>query len=186
MAEAKKKLHDDLEELSKKREAEMERRMQYAAILYEFYPRLLDKFLNPLHGKASIAYDVLSSHPRLVIGALVAFNIASALYAPMDDCDEVFNYWEPLHYIWRGTGFQTWEYSPAFALRSYSVLSLFKVIAAALFAFSHSKVCRHTKLSDVYSQPLAICVLRDPSGHGALPCILPKALSEVLADLRAS
>jgi alpha-1,2-mannosyltransferase len=26
------------------------------------------------------------------------------------DCDEVFNYWEPLHYLVHGTGMQTWEY----------------------------------------------------------------------------
>lgn len=26
------------------------------------------------------------------------------------DCDEVFNYWEPLHYLLYGYGFQTWEY----------------------------------------------------------------------------
>jgi alpha-1,2-mannosyltransferase len=26
------------------------------------------------------------------------------------DCDEVFNYWEPLHFLLYKTGFQTWEY----------------------------------------------------------------------------
>lgn len=34
----------------------------------------------------------------------------------------VFNYWEPLHYLVRGTGFQTWEYSPVYAIRSYFYL----------------------------------------------------------------
>ena len=26
------------------------------------------------------------------------------------DCDEVYNYWEPLHYLLYGYGKQTWEY----------------------------------------------------------------------------
>lgn len=26
------------------------------------------------------------------------------------DCDEVFNYWEPLHFLLYKSGFQTWEY----------------------------------------------------------------------------
>jgi hypothetical protein len=26
------------------------------------------------------------------------------------DCDEVYNYWEPLHYLVHGSGMQTWEY----------------------------------------------------------------------------
>lgn len=41
------------------------------------------------------------------------------------DCElvqTVFNYWEPLHYVWRGKGFQTWEYSPDYAIRSYFYL----------------------------------------------------------------
>ncbi|BBN14555.1 alpha-1,2-mannosyltransferase [Marchantia polymorpha subsp. ruderalis] len=38
------------------------------------------------------------------------------------DCDEVFNYWEPLHFLVYKSGFQTWEYSSEFALRSYLYL----------------------------------------------------------------
>lgn len=34
----------------------------------------------------------------------------SALYNNIHDCDEVFNYWEPLHYLLYKSGFQTWEY----------------------------------------------------------------------------
>ena len=32
----------------------------------------------------------------------------------------VFNYWEPLHYLYKGYGFQTWETSPQFAIRSWA------------------------------------------------------------------
>lgn len=45
------------------------------------------------------------------------------------DCDEVFNYWEPLHYILYKSGFQTWEYSSEFALRSYLYLLLHALVA---------------------------------------------------------
>eukprot|EP01029_Cantina_marsupialis_P025929 TRINITY_DN68847_c1_g5_i1.p1 TRINITY_DN68847_c1_g5~~TRINITY_DN68847_c1_g5_i1.p1 ORF type:complete len:513 (+),score=67.46 TRINITY_DN68847_c1_g5_i1:202-1740(+) len=47
--------------------------------------------------------------------------IAGALLA-IFDCDETFNYWEPLHYLFYGNGFETWEYSPEYALRSYLYL----------------------------------------------------------------
>ncbi|VVC34297.1 GPI mannosyltransferase [Cinara cedri] len=35
------------------------------------------------------------------------------------DCDETFNYWEPTHFFVFDSGFQTWEYAPPYALRSY-------------------------------------------------------------------
>jgi alpha-1,2-mannosyltransferase len=47
-----------------------------------------------------------------------------ALYAPIADCDEVFNYWEPLHFSVYGTGAKTWEYSPQHALRSWTYILL--------------------------------------------------------------
>lgn len=47
-----------------------------------------------------------------------------AFLADLDRPGAVYNYWEPLHYIWRGKGFQTWEYSPEFAIRSYFYLLL--------------------------------------------------------------
>ena len=46
-------------------------------------------------------------------------NCTAAVYAPIQDCDEVFNYWEPTHYINHGYGLQTWEYSPEYAIRSW-------------------------------------------------------------------
>ncbi|GAA5855449.1 hypothetical protein JCM8547_007834 [Rhodosporidiobolus lusitaniae] len=61
---------------------------------------------------------------------LVAFRIillirfCAAMYTAISDCDEVFNYWEPLHYLVNGKGLQTWEYSPAYAIRSYFYLLL--------------------------------------------------------------
>ncbi|RLN57329.1 hypothetical protein BBJ28_00005094, partial [Nothophytophthora sp. Chile5] len=57
----------------------------------------------------------------------------SALVNPIADCDETFNYWEPLHFLLYGFGFQTWEYSPVYALRSYAYL-LFHLVITKLTA----------------------------------------------------
>ncbi|KAJ4456550.1 hypothetical protein; 2-mannosyltransferase ALG9 [Paratrimastix pyriformis] len=51
-----------------------------------------------------------------------AVRLVAALVTYVGDCDETFNYWEPTHYLMYGTGFQTWEYSPEFGLRSYGYL----------------------------------------------------------------
>jgi alpha-1,2-mannosyltransferase len=41
---------------------------------------------------------------------LSAIRFVSAMYNTISDCDEVFNYWEPMHFMLYGTGLQTWEY----------------------------------------------------------------------------
>ena len=40
------------------------------------------------------------------------------------DCDETYNFWEPLHYVLFGSGMQTWEYAPQYALRSWTYIEL--------------------------------------------------------------
>ena len=41
---------------------------------------------------------------------LLVARTLSAVYNIIHDCDEVYNYWEPLHYLLYGYGKQTWEY----------------------------------------------------------------------------
>ena len=53
----------------------------------------------------------------------------SAAINLVHDCDETFNFWEPLHYLVYGHGLQTWEHSPEHALRSYLYLSLHYAVA---------------------------------------------------------
>lgn len=57
---------------------------------------------------------------------LIALNVIvryyCGLYMIIADCDETYNYWEPLNFLMRGFGKQTWEYSPAWAIRSYAYL----------------------------------------------------------------
>ena len=52
----------------------------------------------------------------------LASHILAAFFAPIQDCDETFNYWEPLHYLNHGYGLQTWEYSPEFSIRSWAYI----------------------------------------------------------------
>lgn len=51
----------------------------------------------------------------------------SALFAPIQDCDETFNYYEPTHYMSHGYGLQTWEYDPEYAIRSWFYVGLHAV-----------------------------------------------------------
>lgn len=55
---------------------------------------------------------------------LLATRIYWAARYPMADCDEVFNYWEPLYFgLYDSTrALQTWEYAHAYALRTYAYL----------------------------------------------------------------
>jgi len=62
---------------------------------------------------------------------LIIVRVLCALFGHIEDCDETFNYWEPLHYITYGYGFQTWEYAPQFALRSYAFLLPYAAVARA-------------------------------------------------------
>ncbi|RFU30567.1 hypothetical protein B7463_g5782, partial [Scytalidium lignicola] len=67
------------------------------------------------------------------LSALYVFfiaNIIAATYAPIQDCDEIFNYWEPTHYIVHGYGLETWEYSPEYSIRSWAYVMFHAIIAS--------------------------------------------------------
>ncbi|KAF8921995.1 asparagine-linked glycosylation 9 protein isoform a [Mucidula mucida] len=70
----------------------------------------------------------------LAFRILFLIRFATAMYSNIDDCDEVYNFWEPLHFFDKGYGFQTWEVSPQYAIRSwaYILLHLFPVRLASL------------------------------------------------------
>ena len=92
---------------------------------------------------------------RAAMRLLLAVRIAAALWAPLGDCDEVFNYWEPAHALAHGVGMQTWEYAPAFALRSYAYLWPHVAIARAVAALGGDKV--RARLSDVAHRRRRLC-----------------------------
>jgi len=74
--------------------------------------------------------------------ALVLLRLLSPLLMPVlvQDCDEVFNYFEPLHRLAYGMkgGFalRTWEYSANFALRSWFYLLLHMPVVASISKFA--------------------------------------------------
>lgn len=47
---------------------------------------------------------------RFIFLCLLVTRLLSSLYNIIHDCDEVYNYWEPLHFLLYGYGMQTWEY----------------------------------------------------------------------------
>ncbi|XP_060082663.1 alpha-1,2-mannosyltransferase ALG9-like [Ylistrum balloti] len=53
---------------------------------------------------------------------VLSARLCAAVWNIVGDCDETFNYWEPVHFLIYGSGFQTWEYSPMYAIRSYAYL----------------------------------------------------------------
>uniref|UniRef100_A0A8C5CXK7 Mannosyltransferase n=1 Tax=Gadus morhua TaxID=8049 RepID=A0A8C5CXK7_GADMO len=76
---------------------------------------------------------------------LLSARFCAALLSNISDCDETFNYWEPMHYLLYGTGMQTWEYSPLYAIRSYAYLWLH-----ALPACIHAHVLQTNKVLVFY------------------------------------
>uniref|UniRef100_A0A2P2JJY4 Mannosyltransferase n=1 Tax=Rhizophora mucronata TaxID=61149 RepID=A0A2P2JJY4_RHIMU len=76
--------------------------------------------------------------PVLALGMLRYMSATSNI---LHDCDEVFNYWEPLHYLLYNSGFQTWEYSSQFALRSYLYINFHELVGLpASWIFGDEKV----------------------------------------------
>ncbi|KAJ7847854.1 glycosyltransferase family 22 protein [Mycena leptocephala] len=60
----------------------------------------------------------------LAVRILMLMRVTGAMYSNIDDCDEVFNFWEPLHFLDHSYGFQTWEVSPQYAIRSWAYILL--------------------------------------------------------------
>lgn len=73
---------------------------------------------------------------NITLYVFLVSNCISAFLAPIQDCDEVFNFWEPAHYVDYGYGLQTWEYSPVYSIRSWLYVSLHAIAAKAGTLFS--------------------------------------------------
>ncbi|EME42118.1 glycosyltransferase family 22 protein [Dothistroma septosporum NZE10] len=84
-------------------------------------------FFGNVDGVRSLA-NLLMRDPIVAFYAFFTSHAIAAIFHPFQDCDEVFNFWEPTHYLNHGHGFQTWEYSPEFAIRSWTYTALHAVI----------------------------------------------------------
>ncbi|KAI5463848.1 family 22 glycosyltransferase [Mariannaea sp. PMI_226] len=102
-----------------------------------------------VHPDASHAKKkVPSAYPIKPISAFywfLAAGIVSAWFAPITDCDETFNYWEPTHYLSHGYGLQTWEYSPDYAIRSWLYVGLHAIVGNIRRLLPHT-----TKIGEFY------------------------------------
>lgn len=91
----------------------------------------------------AVQMEGIAPDTSVALMLLVGVRVLSALVNTVHDCDEVFNYWEPLHYLLYGYGMQTWEYGSQFALRSYLYIVLHAVVAAPVglvFGAEHGKI----------------------------------------------
>lgn len=107
-------------------------------------------------------HDDFQLPPRLAFYLLFASHILAALYHPIQDCDEVFNYWEPTHYLTHGHGFQTWEYSPVYAIRSwtYAALHALASLHGRVFNFGYGKQAEFYALRITLGAVCASCETR--------------------------
>ncbi|KAL3846811.1 hypothetical protein ACJMK2_017765 [Sinanodonta woodiana] len=97
-------------------------------------------------------------------GAYTAFKIimsarlCAAAWNIVGDCDETYNYWEPTHYLMFGKGFQTWEYSPQFAIRSYAYIFLHTLpMRLYTILFGQNKIMMFFFLRCVMAFACALC-----------------------------
>jgi alpha-1,2-mannosyltransferase len=116
---------------------------------------------------------------------LLPIRLLSALFSPISDCDEVYNYWEEIHYLLYNHGLQTWEYSPQYALRSYFYLWLY-IIPIKIFQFVgiNDKImlfyllrCLLGFISSLVEARLALAVARRFSLHFSLILVFFLAMS---------
>lgn len=79
-------------------------------------------------------YPVWNPSFSVAFRLLILVRVWSAMYSSVTaDCDEVYNYWEPLHFLLKGDAFRTWEYSSEYAIRSWAYIAL-HVIPAKIFS----------------------------------------------------
>ena len=91
-----------------------------------------------------------------VLATLLVVRCFGAVFNILHDCDEVFNYWEPLHRLLYGFGKQPWEYSPQYALRSYLYILLHWII---IFPFSWIFGKEENKMFMFYTLRMAFAIV---------------------------
>ena len=95
----------------------------------------------------------------------VSYRIAVANYSPITDCDETYNYWEPLHFIQFNFGMQTWEYAQPYELRTYAFLFPYFICSKLLESlFSLNKKIIFYAIRSTIGAITAICELHFVQG----------------------
>ncbi|KAJ4289429.1 mannosyltransferase [Collariella sp. IMI 366227] len=98
------------------------------------------EFVHPAakHAKKNAIKNTFAIEPISAFYIFLGANIIAALFSPIQDCDETFNYWEPTHYLGHGYGLQTWEYSPDYAIRSWLYIAIHAIGANIRRLLPHS------------------------------------------------
>lgn len=91
-----------------------------------------------------------------------AAHALAAFFSPIQDCDEVYNYWEPTHYLNHGHGLQTWEYAPDYALRSWLYASLHAMVIyiGSWLPFVNNKAAEFYFLRLIFAAGCAMCEMQ--------------------------
>ena len=97
--------------------------------------------------------------PIIAFYIILASGLFAAFFSPIQDCDEVFNYWEPSHYLNHGYGLQTWEYSPVYAIRSWTYAGIHSIVIALsrIVPFTNTKMAEFYFLRIVLATVCAGC-----------------------------
>jgi alpha-1,2-mannosyltransferase len=66
--------------------------------------------------------NLLDYENWLIVGVALYIVVDAVFNGHIDDTDETYGYWEPLHYLLYKVGMQTWEYSPQYGIRSYAFI----------------------------------------------------------------
>lgn len=105
--------------------------------------------------------------------------LVAAFYNYISDCDEVFNYWEPTHFMQYGRGLQTWEYRSFF----FFFILLFPLDShILLFSILHSLLSSPMNLLICYSL-LSLTLYSAISRHSSF---FPTSLFNSLHNLTTS
>lgn len=91
---------------------------------------------------------------------LLISNGLAAAYAPIQDCDETFNYWDPTHYLQHGYGRQTWEYSPEYGIRSWLYILLHAAVGKVSSIWATRKITQFYAIRFVLGFVCAACETR--------------------------
>ena len=94
---------------------------------------------------------------RLILGTLY---LVAAMINHIDDTDETYGYYEPLHYLLYGSGMQTWEYDPSNAIRSYAFLLPLYIFGLVVKPFAPVKIMMFFNIRMLLGQFMAIAQTR--------------------------
>lgn len=117
--------------------------------------------------------------------ALFTVNVLFASLAPIQDCDEVFNFWEPTHYLNHGYGMQTWELSPDYAIRSWLYTSIHAALihVTTWLPYVDGKASGFAILRVIFAGTCAAC---ETALHGALARTVNRRVATIFVLICAS